>query len=220
MGGRKAHHLPAAVTLSQRAALALALILTMALAAAAAGCSARFELASISAESIPPEARDEPHRAENVVWRTCHKDNGLLIVACTYDLRGYESPGVLGPTFPAMRVSVYRGSEDGSLTSVAGGTCDIGKDVKFRAMPGQGMGSPNGGSLVWSLHAVGMALDARVVKVIGVTTTGRTVEAGVNNGFWGMFVDNTGQHETWASLNAVSAQGKALYRYLDDFVRP
>jgi len=67
------------------------------------------------------------------------------------------------------------------------------------------------GTMTEDLEASGLALDARIAKIVGSTSSGIKVETTPTNGFWWLIVENVKRNERFTSLKAVTAKGWVLY---------
>jgi len=176
----------------------------------ASACTPKFQLQVLDPESIPAEVRDDvmlPSIATGLTWRDFHEESGWLVVAYTYQLT--PVPGKTG-----YEVRFFTRDEDGTLQGHGGGGSDI-SDRTFTGSGGQGQARMDDGSLRNHFDAHGIAFDTRAAKVVGVTSTGRTVEGRVVNGFWGLLVAHGEPKETWTSIKALRADGRVLFQYFD-----
>lgn len=64
-----------------------------------------------------------------------------------------------------------------------------------------------------NLSAFGCALERTVTSVVGTTTTGRSVETEVIDGFWVICIAPRERRENWVSLTATRADGSVAHRY-------
>ncbi|MDP2858864.1 MAG: hypothetical protein Q8P50_12930 [Bacillota bacterium] len=184
-----------------------------------AGCGTRFTLQALNPESIPAEVRDglplPLEEATEIVWRAFYQESGWYVAACTYafDLESLfespfefsspASPGRIGPR-SCYSIALYTPGADGNLKcwGSSGGSLP---PERFSVGGGRG----------GFISARGLAFHPRAAKVIGTTSTGRTVECRVVNGFWGLLVVDAQYDEWWTSVDAVDAFGRILFSYWD-----
>jgi len=189
---------PTHISLVPVAALTLLLLL-------ASACTPKFDLQALDPESIPAEIRDGvilSSFATGLVWRDYHEESGWSVYAYTFEICSVE-----GKTATGFHVNVF------TTDSGYGGGADF--SGTFMGTGGGGTGRRDDGSLFYHFDAIGYALDPRAAKVVGVTSTGRTVEGRVVNGFWGLLVPDAEREERWTSVKALRADGRVLFQYFD-----
>lgn len=73
-------------------------------------------------------------------------------------------------------------------------------------------GENKDGTMVHWLSAGGTAFDSRIDEIVGITSSGKTVETKPINGFWWMMLENTDPAEQWSLIHGVDKNGKEMGR--------
>lgn len=164
-----------------------------------AGCSRGLE--TIPSDTVPYEIRagleetqtPAERRPEKVVWHV-YTDNDRLTLAAA----SYLQPIPTGEKFKMYRV-YYEDKATGKVF------IHNFQDSKRGAV------SVSGGLQSRILGASGLALDKRIVKIVGKTTLGREAEADLFGGFWSLQLSTDDRNEQWQSIIGVSESGRTLY---------
>jgi len=181
-------------------------------------CVKTIEMEEIDPAEIPDEIKEpiendrRPYggkEIKNITWRVCEERDGYLFVACEIRLKE--------KAFGSEDRFIYmedRRIQDGVLRRPGGGVLIGYPKASLLFYGGAGAnsyGNPDG-TITYELEARGMALDSRVTKIVGTTSTGRTVETTPINGFWWLIIENTRANERWTSVKALDDKGKVLHQ--------
>jgi len=185
----------------------LALVLFLAISA----CGPKFRLQAIDPELVPAKVRDQPPHRTDIVWRDIHEESGWYVAAFTYySTIGGDDEHRVSPAAPirvlrCYMIAIYTLGAEGKFEHYDASGSDL-PSGRFKG--GGGRGSNH-------IDARGVAFHPQAAKVIGTTSTGRTVKCTVSNGFWGLYVANAHPGEWWTSVNAVDADDRVLFCYWD-----
>jgi hypothetical protein len=174
----------------------------------AVGCKKPFELPVLDPQAVPAEVREQqPWTWETeVVWRVYERAEEYVFEAytCVVVFDGMRSE--------QFHIRARWLDENGATIGLCSGSGDL--KPRFWSATGGGTGYDyEERKPVFSLSAMGSAFDSRVTTVVGMTDTGRRLEAKVFSGFWALDIEPAEYRENWVSLTAVRADGSVVHRY-------
>jgi len=182
-------------------------------------CVKTIEMEEIDPAKIPDEIKEpiendrRPYggkEIKDIIWRVYEKRNGYLFVACEIKLK----EKAFGSADHFIYMESRRIGGDKIHRAGSGILIDYPKaSLLFYGGAGaNNYGNPDG-TITYELEARGIALDSRIAKIVGTTSTGRTVETTPINGFWWLIIENTRPNERWTSVKALDDKGKVLHQF-------
>ena len=187
------------------------------IAIGASGCRREFPV--ISKEQIPKAVlaltdgfvpKGKSLDDLGFVWRVCAPKDGRQIVACTWNRAGdKDKPSLFIASFPVDESGQVAPFDEHSVNE------DFSDTVATQGGMTTGTTQTKDGHTILKLDAGGICLNPKVAKVVGTTSDGRTAETTPTNGFWFLFINDTGSRESWSKIVGFDSSGKVIV----DFTR-
>lgn len=191
----------------------MAIILTAIISACSRAPS--IELTSVPKQQIPQAILDVPSGLVpegkslddlGVVWRVCAPNNGRLMIAFTYNKMGDRNrPWLFVGSFPVDEMGKVVDDFHNHVL-----TMEFTERASTLVADGNHGDTDKDGHEFLVLHAGGMCLDARVFKIVGTTSSGKSVETSPIDGFWYLFIDRVATPEKWTKISGLDENGKVV----------
>ena len=140
-----------------------------------------------------------------LVWRACERNGDRLLVACTFFRMGDKNQ-------PVLSVSSWPLDESGKVAAFDEHIVVMDFNDRVNRLVGarHGTAIAKDGSTTTQLSAGGLCRDTRVTKIVGTTSSGRSVQTTPVNGFWYLFIDGLATTEKWTKISGLDAKDKPI----------